>query len=203
MKSKLLRKHLLSIAIFGLVLIIAFGAVINEMVIRIMFRHYENMGRGAARFMSNTINADRISAYLETNEPDLYYSALVDILSLLCEDYDFTYAYVAVPEEEGLRYICASDTSASDNLGKLAAYLPGEREWAQRIMAGDTDAGMIHLKDEAVTKAEGRILTGRMDQYNDFDRAELAIAPFADFSIEKGQLTVRMPACSVAELRIG
>ena len=91
MKSKLLRKHLLSIAIFGLVLIIAFGAVINEMVIRIMFRHYENMGRGAARFMSNTINADRISAYLETNEPDLYYSALVDMLSLLCEDYDFTY----------------------------------------------------------------------------------------------------------------
>ena len=148
MKSKLLRKHLLSIAIFGLVLIIAFGAVINEMVIRIMFRHYENMGRGSARFMSNTINADRISAYLETNEPDLYYSALVDMLSLLCEDYDFTYAYVAVPEEEGLRYICASDTSASDNLGKLAAYLPGEREWAQRIMAGDTDAGMIHLKDE-------------------------------------------------------
>jgi len=41
--------------------------------------------------MSNTINADRISAYLETNEPDLYYSALVDMLSLLCEDYDFTY----------------------------------------------------------------------------------------------------------------
>jgi len=52
MKSKLLKKHLLSIAIFGLVLIIAFGAVINEMVIRIMFRHYENMGRGSCQIRS-------------------------------------------------------------------------------------------------------------------------------------------------------
>ena len=62
---------------------------------------------------------------------------------------------------------------------------------------------MIRLKDEEVQSAEGRILTGRMNQYNDFDKAELAIVPFTDFTVEKGRLKVRMPACSVAELRIG
>ena len=105
--------------------------------------------------------------------------------------------FVETEEAGAGEYRVASVTaSASEKDGKITLTL-------SNLKAEEGEEVVIHLKDEAVTKAEGRILTGRMDQYNDFDRAELAIAPFADFSIEKGQLTVRMPACSVAELRIG
>jgi len=51
-------------------------------------------------------------------------------------------------------------------------------------------------------KAEGRILQGRMDAYNDFDNAAISTKPFTDFEIRGGEITVRMPACAVAEIRI-
>ena len=48
----------------------------------------------------------------------------------------------------------------------------------------------------------GRILQGRMDEYNDFDNAPLKVEDFADAVKAEGGIRVRMPACSVAELRI-
>ena len=86
--------------------------------------------------------------------------------------------------------------SASEKDGKITLTL-------SNLKAEEGEEVVIRLKDEEVQSAEGRILTGRMNQYNDFDKAELAIVPFTDFTVEKGQLKVRMPACSVAELRIG
>ena len=86
--------------------------------------------------------------------------------------------------------------SASEKDGKITLTL-------SNLKAKEGEEVVIRLKDEEVQSAEGRILTGRMNQYNDFDKAELAIVPFTDFTVEKGRLKVRMPACSVAELRIG
>ena len=147
MKSKLLRRHLLSILVFGLTLILAFGVIVNVLVARIQIEDLESTGLGAARIVAGAIDPDSIPVYLETREPDAFYNAVVDVLDLFCADLGFIYAYIAVPEEEGLRGICYSDASAEDALGKLDAYLPGEKEWAQRIMAGDTDAGTIKFDD--------------------------------------------------------
>ena len=148
MKSKLLRKHILSILVFGLMLILAFGVVINVLVSGIMIGHFETMGLATARFMAREIDADVVTEYLGTREPDQYYDGLQYVLNALRTDYGFAYCYVAVPEEAGLRGICDSDTPAEEALGKLDAYLPGEKEWAQRIMAGDTGVGAIKFKDK-------------------------------------------------------
>ena len=59
----------------------------------------------------------------------------------------------------------------------------------------------ISLQD-TVTGAEGRILQGKMDAYNDFGSAPLKTEPFADYEIRGNEVRVRMPACSVAELRL-
>ncbi len=48
----------------------------------------------------------------------------------------------------------------------------------------------------------GRILQGKMDAYNDFGNAPLKTETFSDFEIRGDEIHVRMPACSVAELRI-
>ena len=61
---------------------------------------------------------------------------------------------------------------------------------------------MIDLRDGEIRKAEGRILTGKMDAFNDFGKAPLKAEPFSDFRIQNGMLHVNMPPCSVAEIRL-
>ncbi|MCR5297213.1 MAG: alpha-N-arabinofuranosidase [Clostridiales bacterium] len=56
--------------------------------------------------------------------------------------------------------------------------------------------------DRAVDSAYGRILHGKMDEYNDFGNAPLKVEAFDGFEIRDGKLVIRMPACSVAEIRI-
>jgi hypothetical protein len=42
-----------------------------------------------------------------------------------------------------------------------------------------------------------------MDAYNDFDSAPLQVEDFSDFRVIDDGLLVKMPACSVAEIRFG
>ena len=60
---------------------------------------------------------------------------------------------------------------------------------------------VISLQDQAAGAA-GRILHGKMDAYNDFGNTPLKTELFDDFDIHGKEIHVRMPACSVAELRI-
>ena len=60
----------------------------------------------------------------------------------------------------------------------------------------------IALRGEEIHGAEGRILTGKMDQYNDFDNAPLQAEAFRDFEVKNGELHVQLPPCSVAEIRL-
>ncbi len=60
---------------------------------------------------------------------------------------------------------------------------------------------LISLQEDA-SGAEGRILQGKMDAYNDFDNAPLKTETFSDFELCGKDLCVRMPACSVAEIRL-
>ena len=69
----------------------------------------------------------------------------------------------------------------------------------------DPDRGeevVIDLRGEEIVKAEGRILTGKMDAYNDFGNAPLKTETFTDFAVKDGKLHVKMPACAVAEIRL-
>ncbi len=53
-----------------------------------------------------------------------------------------------------------------------------------------------------VQEAKGRILQGKMGEYNDFDNAPLKTEAFSDFSIQGDTLRVKMPGCAVAEIRM-
>ena len=69
----------------------------------------------------------------------------------------------------------------------------------------DPDKGQeieIALRDETIGDAKGRILSGKMDAYNDFENAPLGIREFTDFSVKNGRLTVKLPACAVAEITL-
>ena len=60
----------------------------------------------------------------------------------------------------------------------------------------------MSLKGEAIRGAEGRILAGKMDAYNDFGKEAVAVKAFTDFEVKDGNLVIRMPACAVAEIRL-
>ncbi len=58
----------------------------------------------------------------------------------------------------------------------------------------------VALDGFAVKTAEGRILAGAMDAYNNFEHTRLAPKPFAGVKAEGGRLVLDLPACSVAEI---
>ena len=68
------------------------------------------------------------------------------------------------------------------------------------------DAGeevILALRDGEITKAEGRILSGKMDAFNDFGKAPaVEVREFTDFEAKNGELHVKMPACAVAQIRL-
>lgn len=104
---------------------------------------------------------------------------------------------------------CAIETG---KLGTEAHSLPGvtasasEKDGVITVTLSNLDPEnateiTISLPD-AASAAEGRILQGKMDAFNDFDKAPLKTEAFRDFDLSGNEIHVRMPACSVAELRI-
>ena len=63
-------------------------------------------------------------------------------------------------------------------------------------------AETVTLRGVAAKAAQGRMLTGKMDQYNDFDASPLAIQPLTGIQVEKDAVTVTLPPCAVAELTL-
>ncbi|MBR2854377.1 MAG: alpha-N-arabinofuranosidase [Clostridia bacterium] len=85
--------------------------------------------------------------------------------------------------------------SASEKDGKITLTVSNlETDRAQEVR--------VTIEGEPINAAEGRILSGRMDEYNDFGNSPLEVKPFTDFEIREGMLILKMPACSVAEIRI-
>ena len=95
-------------------------------------------------------------------------------------------------EKYRLKRISASASEKDGRITVTVTHLDPERE----------EDVVISLRDEAVTQAEGRILTGKMDAYNDFGSAPLKTEPFSDFEIRNGELHVKMPPCAVVEIRL-
>ena len=49
----------------------------------------------------------------------------------------------------------------------------------------------------------GRILSGSMDMYNDFTSAPAEIRPLEGLVLTGSRVSVRLPACAVAEITLG
>ena len=60
----------------------------------------------------------------------------------------------------------------------------------------------LAIEGMAAQTAIGRMLHGRMDQYNDFDNAPLAVETLEGISIVDGKVTVTLPPCTVAALEL-
>ncbi len=60
----------------------------------------------------------------------------------------------------------------------------------------------VELAGEAVQGAEGRILEGEMRALNNFDSSPLSVKTLSSHSVKDGKLTVKLPRCSVAEIRL-
>ena len=104
--------------------------------------------------------------------------------------------YVEAEQTGTEKYRMPSVTaSASEKDGRITLTVSNlEPEKAQEIT--------VSLNGEAIRGAEGRILTGKMDEYNDFGKNTLAVKAFSDFEVKDGALVIRMPACAVAEIRL-
>ena len=90
--------------------------------------------------------------------------------------------------------LCAVTASASEKDGIITVTLSN---------LDPDNAGEVAVSlPEAASEAAGRILQGKMDAYNDFESSPLKTEAFTDFEIRGKEILVRMPACSVAELRI-
>ncbi len=104
--------------------------------------------------------------------------------------------FVEADETGSEKYRMPSVTaSASEKDGRISLTVSNlEPEKAQEIT--------VSLKGENISSAEGRILAGKMDEYNDFGKETLAVKEFTDFEVKDGNLVIRMPACAVAEIRL-
>lgn len=58
----------------------------------------------------------------------------------------------------------------------------------------------VELLGFSATALSGRILTGAIDAYNDFDGEKVSVKPFDGLRLAPGRLFVSLPPCSVAEV---
>ena len=69
--------------------------------------------------------------------------------------------------------------------------------------ADESTEAQIELFGTEAANISARILTEKMDAYNDFDSADkVTIKEFNDFDMENGKITIKMPACSIVALEI-
>ena len=64
-------------------------------------------------------------------------------------------------------------------------------------------AASVSVEGIRVAQAEGKILSGRFNQYNDFDLGDnLAVKPYDGIVLKDGRLEVELPPCSIAAIKI-
>ncbi len=71
-------------------------------------------------------------------------------------------------------------------------------------LANLSAAAPVRVQIEGISAREcsGRILSGQMNQYNDFESSPLSVRPFEDIGLEGGTVTVTLPSPSVVSLLI-
>ena len=60
----------------------------------------------------------------------------------------------------------------------------------------------VRIDGAGARAAQGRVLHGAMDAYNDFGDERLTPAPLAGLRVQDGVVTAQLPPCSVAAVRI-
>ena len=100
----------------------------------------------------------------------------------------------------------------AERLGTDGHFLPGisasasEKEGIITLTLSnlnpEKEEEVVVSADRPVKTAGGRILHGKMDEFNDFSHAPLQVREFTGFTVDGGALRISMPACSVAEIRM-
>ena len=116
------------------------------------------------------------------------YRAHMDARELDC----FVNAPEAGTEENRMPVISASASEKDGRVTVTVSNLDPEKSRDVTLTVRGGTAG----------KAEGRILQGRMDAFNDFDHAPLSVQPFADMEEKDGDWLLHLPPCCVAEIRL-
>lgn len=60
----------------------------------------------------------------------------------------------------------------------------------------------VALRGLEAKAAQGRLLTGRMDEYNDFDASPLAVKPLENLQLAPDGFALTLPPCAVAEITL-
>ena len=145
--------------------------------------------------IAQTVNV--LQAIILTKEGEMVLTPTYHVFDLYKNHMDAKQLECAVEAETrgtGENSLCGVTASASEKDGILTVTLSNlDPEKPEEVLLS-AGAG--------IASAEGRILHGKMDAYNDFGSAPLKTAAFGDFEAAGQDLRVRMPACSVAELRI-
>ncbi len=86
--------------------------------------------------------------------------------------------------------------SASQKDGKITLTVAN-------LSAAEEAETVIVLRDVEVGSVSGRVLSGEMHQYNDFGKTAVEVKALTDLEVtEKGEIKVKLPACSVAEVTV-
>ena len=77
------------------------------------------------------------------------------------------------------------------------------RKWIEgKYELSADEAADAVLRAPNTGRIAGRVLTGGMAMYNDFDSAPLASKDFTDFDVHENYIALRLPPCSVLALTI-
>ena len=119
---------------------------------------------------------DLFKAHQDAREVDCY----VEADNIGMDQWIMPQLTASASEKKGVITVTAANLGANEELPVSVSVLP-----------------------ERIGKMTGRILTGSYKEYNDFDRAPLAVRPLQGLTLrEDGTGELELPPCSVAELRI-
>lgn len=97
-----------------------------------------------------------------------------------------------------------SDQAAFDGLEQLHA-TASVKNGALSLTVTNTSADApieaeVLMSGFSASEATGRIITGAIDAYNDFEQETVAIRPFDGIRLSNNAMTISLPACSIAEI---
>ena len=128
MKRGIRRKVITWLFLFSVIIVILAGALTGYSYYRIRIKEYRDLVYGYLHTASELIDGDRIEGYLQTQEPDDYYNAILKYLTTTRDETDMQLFYVFVPYEEDLVYVWQTDEDPYAWLGLHENYMEGGKE---------------------------------------------------------------------------
>lgn len=180
MKSSISKKLLLGLTVFTL-----FVAMCISIVSILFFRNrtiekYEYVGTAITGSIAEKLNGDKAINYLKPGcEPDAYYAMILRELNSVKDNFDLLYVYIAVPEENCVRYIWCNGFTAEEAIGDTSEYAAGGKEWMKGKLEGTETSELCFAHDPKF----GFVATAASPVYNG-SKQPVALV-LVDFSVQE------------------